>query len=237
MSGACPRFAAPVRMVGKWQQVWAQRDSPGHRADNPEFYRACAKELRILFGENSPKRVLEIGCGNGALFEFLGFEHAQYKGVDFSPQLLANFKVKHPNLELECCEGSAYRDTANKYDLIFSNEVVQYFDLRMLDNHFGCARAMMHKDSALVCAGIPWRLHRSHYDSGRFSETLSPSVLGAAKAKLARTLRGDSIGRWYEPEEISILAKKHDFSCDFYGSMFYFYRFHATLKLQMGPRE
>jgi SAM-dependent methyltransferase len=226
-----------VRTVGKWQQVWARRDSPGHRADSPEFYRACAKELRILFGENSPKRVLEIGCGNGVLFEFLGFEHAQYKGVDFSPRLLASFKAKHPNVELECCEGSSYRDAENKYDLIFSNEVVQFFDLPMLDEHFACARAMMDKASVVVCAAIPWRLHRSHYDSGRLSETLSSSMLSATKAKLARTLRGDSIGRWYEPREITSLAKKHGLFCDFYGSMFYFYRFHVTLRVQMHAHE
>ena len=219
-------------MVDKWKRVWAQQDSTGHRADSPEFYRACAKELRILFGENSPTRVLEIGCGNGVLFEFLGFEHAQYKGVDFSPALLAIFKSKHPNVELECCEGSSYLDTENTYDLIFSNGVVQYFDLPVLDNHFACARSMMHKNSVLVCAAIPWRLHRSHYDSGRVSETLSPNMLSAVKAKLARTLRGDSMGRWYEPEEIATLAKKHGFSVDFYGSMFYFYRFHATLRLR-----
>ncbi len=226
------RFEVPVETVDKWERAWTRRDSAGHRADSPEFYRACAQELRILFGETSPKRVLEIGCGNGVLFEFLGFEDAQYKGVDFSPSLLAQFKSNHTNVELECGEGSSYRDAENKYDLIFSNEVVQYFDLPMLDRHFARARAMMHKDSVLVCAAIPWRLHRAHYDSGRFSETLSPSLLGAAKAKLARTLRGDSIGRWYELDEITSLAKKHAFSCEFYGSMFYFYRFHVALRVK-----
>lgn len=224
-------------MVHEWKQVWARRDSPGHRADSPEFYRACAKELRILFGDNSPKRVLEIGCGNGVLFEFLGFEHARYRGVDFSPRLLAIFKSAHPDVELECCEGSSYLDVGSTYDLIFSNETVQFFDLPMLDTHFACARAMMHKDSVLVCAAIPWRLHRSHYDSGRLHETLSPSMLRAAKAKLARALRGDSMGRWWEPAEIAALAKKHGFSCDFYGSMFYFYRFHVVLRPRMSEHE
>src|ERR1700682_1716408 len=111
-----------MRKVEKWRAFWSDQDSPLHRRDSPEFHRALAKELRILFGDNSPKRVLEIGCANGAVFEFLGFEPLKYRGIDFSARLLAQFKFKYPTVELECLEASSYIDHQNKYDLIFSNE-------------------------------------------------------------------------------------------------------------------
>jgi cyclopropane fatty-acyl-phospholipid synthase-like methyltransferase len=98
---------------------WTDQGSPHLRHDTPEFYRICAKELRILFGDNSPNKVLEIGGANGALFEFLGLESVQHNGVDFSPRLVAQFKSKYPNVQLECREASSYFDLQNKYDLIF----------------------------------------------------------------------------------------------------------------------
>jgi len=143
--------------VERFKAFWAKQTSPLHPSDTPEFRRMYASEMRILFDDASPKRVLEIGCGNGTLFEFLGFNCLQYKGVDFSPSLLEGFKSRYPGVNLELREGSSYVDKDNKYDLIFSNEVIHNFDMPMLDRHFACARAMMHEKSLFICASIPWK--------------------------------------------------------------------------------
>jgi SAM-dependent methyltransferase len=211
---------------------WADKDSPLHRSDTPEFYRVYAQELKILFSNISPTRVLEIGCGNGAMFEYLGFDRVEYKGVDFSPRLLAAFKARYPCVDVECRDASSYVNPENKYDLIFSNEVIQDFDLTMLGSHFGCARMMMNKDSLLVCASIPWRLHRPAYYRGRLTGTMEPSILRLAKAGVARLLFGDPMGRWHEPRGLARLAERHGLTAEFYGSMTHLYRFHAVVRLK-----
>ena len=100
----------------------------------------------------------------------------------------------------------------------------------MLDAHFSDARSM-HKDSLFVCAAIPWRLQRPYYDAGQVIGNNSAGIFASVKAELSRTFRGNSLGHWYEPREIATLADKHGFFVDFYGSMFYPYRFHAVMKL------
>jgi len=219
-----------MRTVERWKRFWSQQTTPLHQSDSADFYRVCAEELKVLFGNHAPKRVLEIGCGNGALFDFLNFDPANYRGVDFSPTLLAAFQSRYPQVALERAEGASYADHENQYDLIFSHGVIQYFDMPMLDTHFASARRMMHKNSLFVCASIPWRLHRSNYERGRLTRQLRPSLLRMLKSKIARGLFGDSMGHWYNLDEISDLAAKHGFSVEFYGSMVYMYRFHAVMR-------
>ncbi len=219
-------------MKKQWKAFWSDKTSVLHKFETPEFYRVCAGELKVLFGDHTRARVLEIGCGNGALFEFLGFNQVYYKGVDFSPSLLAAFKSKYPNVELECCDGSSYVDREDKYDLIFSYGVIQYFDPPMLDRHFACARSMMHKDSLFVCATVTLKSHRSAYDSGALYGTFQPSIFRWIRAKVSRILLGDRLGYWYTPPQIASLAEKHGFSVQFYGSMAYLNTFSAVLKLK-----
>jgi len=216
----------------RWKTFWSTKLNPLHPSTSDEFYRLHAIELRILFGDKLPERVLELGCSDGAMFQFLGFDRVKYKGVDFSPHLLDMFKAKYPNVELECCEASTYVDREYKYDLIFSNAVVQYFDMPMVDSHFACAREMMHRDSLFVCGSIPWRHLRSYYHAGGLHGTNNPSMLRLAKSTIATALFGDTIGYWYELREIASLADKHGFSVRFYGSILYMYRFHAVMRLK-----
>lgn len=221
-----------MRTVDEWKAWWLDKRS-ALWPDDPQFYRVCARELKILFGDESPTRVLEIGCGDGTMFEMLAFDRAQYKGVDLSPRLLSIFKSRYPSVPLECCDGSSYVDHGNKYDLIFSNGLIQYFDRAMLESHFACVRSMMHTDSLFVCGSIPWRLHRSNYDSGKLTRnTEGHSILKLAKSKLGRALVGDAMGYWYEPHEVAALAGRHGFSFEFYGSMIFLYRFHAVMRVK-----
>ena len=67
----------------KWADFWASQKTPSHRADSPTFLRRHARELRNLFEDDNPKSILELGCGDGALFSLLGFEHLDYKGGFF----------------------------------------------------------------------------------------------------------------------------------------------------------
>ena len=225
------------RVAEKWKKYWADKTMPDHTYETPEFYSLHVRELKVLFGEELPIRVLEIGCGNGALYPYYGFQPETYRGVDFSPSMLAVFRAKHPEVQLECCEGSSYVDRENKYDLIFSNQLVQNFDLPMLGKHFSCARTMMHKDSLLVCGSIPWRIHRMNFYMGLYGGHFKrpKGLFQGAKRKVWVVwvaFCDDPMGRWFEMDEIKSLADHHGFSVEFYGSLAYPYRFHAVMRMK-----
>jgi SAM-dependent methyltransferase len=212
----------------KYKTFWADKDSPLHGHDSSEFRHLVAKELRALFSDHCPKSVLEIGCGNGYFFDSLYFSRLSYRGVDFAPKLLAAFRYGHPDLDLIEAEGSSYVDNGT-YDLILSHGVIQHFSLEMLDCHFKNARSMMHKNSLLVCAAVPWREFRSRYDLGTLSDRRRVSPVRWAKSQISRLLGRDMMGYWYRIEEIAALAQKHSFGVRFDMSEVHPYRFHAVL--------
>lgn len=198
------------------------------RGSTFEFRCLLGKEMQLLYGDRRLQSVLEIGCGNGNLFDFLRFPPDDYRGVDFSPRMLSTFRVDHPELDLIEAEGASYSD-GRSYDLIFSHDVIEHFTLHMLDQHFRNARRMMHSDSLLVCASVPWRDLRSSYDWGLWFNGGTRSALQWSKNKVRRMLGRELMGHWYRTSEIVKLAQKNDLGVRFHGSIAYPYRFHAVL--------
>jgi cyclopropane fatty-acyl-phospholipid synthase-like methyltransferase len=214
--------------VEKYRAFWSDKSSPMSRADSVEFRRILSQELWLLFGGSRPVTVLEIGCGNGSLSDFLGFSPLSYRGVDFGPRMLAAFRQLHPELDLIEAEGSSYVDD-RKYDLIFSHDVIEHFSREMLDHHFRNACAMMHDKSLFVCASVPWRALRSSYDLGAWSNDGTLSRVRWVKSQIRRMLGQDMMGHWYTTEEIASVAQKHSLGVRFHGSITHPYRFHAVL--------
>ncbi|PSL51920.1 methyltransferase family protein [Saccharothrix carnea] len=138
----------------RWKTFWANQTTPLHAAEDEDGPRELAGELRLLFTE--PTRVLEIGCGNGALFTHLGFDRAtRYLGVDFSPTMLAEFRDRLPGTDLVTEDGATFR-TSERFDLVFLGYVVQYWDRGQLSRHLANARAMVTHRGRVVLAGFPW---------------------------------------------------------------------------------
>lgn len=214
----------------RYRLFWASKTWPMTRSNTPEYYKFMGSELRMLWNPATPKRVLELGCGNGAMFAFLEFPPDGYKGVDFTRHFIADFQSRHPSVAVECCEASSYVD-GNSYDLIFSNELVQHFDAQMLLRHFQNARSMMHPDSLFICAGIPWKAHRSRFRSGIVTGR-RPSLLRSIKCTVRDLLGKDGMGHWYDLSEIQKAAGEMGMSVQFYGSLMYLYRFHAVMRLR-----
>lgn len=217
----------------RWRIFWQGKTRPFHARDTDEHYRPYAAELRLLFADSNPLRILEIGCGNGALYKHLGFENMQYKGVDFSASMLKVFKAKHPDVELECADGSTYQDE-DKYDLIFSNGVIQHFDINMLHRHFSNVTSMLKPTSLFVCASIPWKARRFEYYAGKLTDMRVKFILFGFRAYLPSRFRG-KMGAWYSLQDIRKFASAHRMSVAFYGSMHYLYRFHAVMRLFGNP--
>ena len=222
----------PGKEAEKWRVHWFDQTLPGHDPESPELYEFHARELRLLFADTPLGSVLELGCGNGALYPYLGFDRLKYRGVDFSPSMLAKFGAKHPGADLVCHEASTYVDPESKYDLIFSNQLVQYFDRTMLTRHFECACAMIHQNSLFICAGVPWKVLRFRHRAGLLSRPRKVSFLWQLLASIYLAFAEDVIGHWHDLHEFAELADRHGFSANFYGSLVYPYRFHAVMRLR-----
>jgi cyclopropane fatty-acyl-phospholipid synthase-like methyltransferase len=213
----------------KWSKYWEDLQTPLHRSNGENFYPQYAAELKILLKDSTPRRVLELGCGNGDLYQYMDFDKADlYKGVDFSAAMLADFHQKYPHVELECGDASAYRDD-RQYDLIWSNGVIQYFDYKMLANNFANVKSMMNKDSVFVCASVPWKLHKFPSMTGESYGIKKNVVKGMAN--YVKNIFKDSMGTWYDLDAIRELAAANSMSVEFFASMHYMYRFHVVLKL------
>ncbi len=221
----------------RFRQFWAEQDTTLKGRDDEEFRWAQARELKNLFPSRMPRRVLEIGCGDGGLFPYLDVPAENYKGIDFSPQFIERFKSTYPEVQLECTEGSSYLDRDTQYDVILMDAIVQHFDRAMLEQHLQNARHMVGKNGRLIWGSIPQRKHRRKYDAGKWSPSGRTSLSRFIKSWVGRILGMDAMGYWYEPSEIAALARKYGFYARFALSNTSPYRFHAVLRKRLVVAE
>lgn len=218
--------------IEKFRSYWSDKPGPLHRSDSPEFYRTYAAEIRNLFPTRELGRVLEIGCGDGSVFPYLDVPLNSYKGVDFSQHFLETFRTRYPQIDLTCAEGSSYVETGHRFDVIFSNEVIQHFDAGMLDRHLQNARCMMHSESVLILGSVPDRANRRSFEAGDYApitEGRAQRALRQLKAAIRRAAGIDYWGFWYLPDEIAAIAKRNGFRLRVVRSKLQPYRFHAVL--------
>jgi len=215
--------------LDRWQAYWSRQSVPGHREESEAHYRALAEELRLLLIGLPTNAVLEMGCGNGALYPHLGFDRAaRYRGLDISTSMLEVFRARHPGADI--AEGSAhtYRDEGG-WDVIFSNGMVQYLDAGMFRAHLANAAAMLNKGGALVMGSVLWRCMRYDLTVGDMRREGLSLPVGLAKW-LKRVLWRDSLGHWHSWHGVRAEARAAGLEASFYGSMLYPYRFHAVLR-------
>ena len=79
--------------------------------------------------DSKPKRILDLGCGNGALCKAINWEYIHFTGVDFAPGMLE----LHPkSKKIECIYGN-FNDASlfenlvtQEYEHIFSASALQW---------------------------------------------------------------------------------------------------------------
>lgn len=222
-----------------WRDYWAAKTTPLHAGEAEADFRALAAELRLLFAGRPAERVLEIGCGNGALFPHLGFDRvSRYLGIDFSQAMLDEFSARFPGVDLLVADGAAFC-SPERFDLVVSSHVIQYWDRDQLTQHLDHANSMLADDGLVVIAGVPWSRMRLAYARGdltggdRTGGHRRP--LPKAALDFAREFVRPDIGHWYDFPEFTKLATSRNLRVTFRGSVYYPYRFHAIFSRERGP--
>ncbi len=88
----------------------------------------------------NPQRVFEVGCGNGAVANWLSQRGIEVTGIDISPSGIEQANLAYPHVQLSV--GTAYDDLAARhgtFPLVMSLEVVEhlYFPRKFAATVFG----------------------------------------------------------------------------------------------------
>ena len=159
-----------MRRTGKkYLEFWAGQTTPLHRSHDDRTYRAYAEELKNIFAYfgYAGGNVLEIGCGNGALFPYFGFDVEKYVGIDFSPSMLRIFRESCPGVRVIEGDAANYQPEF-EYQLIFGNAVHQHFSPKMLEQHLKRILPSLGQGGICVLANLPYRPLKNRYRSGQF---------------------------------------------------------------------
>lgn len=87
-----------------------------------------AKGLVELLAPKAGERILDLGCGTGALTAEIASRGAEVLGVDRSEEMIAQARMKFPALRFEVADGRELRlkDEEAGFDAVFSNAVLHW---------------------------------------------------------------------------------------------------------------
>lgn len=84
-----------------------------------------AKGLVELLAPQSGERILDLGCGTGALTAEIAERGAEILGVDQSQEMISQARKKFPALKFEVLDARQLRFSA-EFDAVFSNAVLHW---------------------------------------------------------------------------------------------------------------
>jgi SAM-dependent methyltransferase len=214
-----------------WKRYWSRVNNAGHRYHTDDWLSFYAREL-LLYCPEKPVRVLELGCGNGALYRFLQPRFVSYVGIDFSPAMLITFKDVWADVNLVCADVSDIPISERTYDFIFSNQVCQYLNLDILQNNLDQVYHLLDANGVYLIANIPDAQLRLFYYRKALRGDTDINWLGPLRHKIESLIRRKEpgIGQWYSRRHVYKLAVERGFECHTFSSSSLEYRFHAVLK-------
>ena len=162
-------------------------------------------------------KVLDIGCGNGRLYNSLQEKNINYTGVDLSDKLLDIAQKKYPNLRFICDDMSQLNSIKNeKFDAIFF--IASFHHLESKEKRI---KTLLKAKSILSPQGkifmTNWNLFQKKYYSyifqawkkSLFSKTIWNDVY------IPFTLQNEKVFRYYHaftPYELTNLFKEANLS-------------------------
>ena len=154
--------AAPPKAVQRW--------SASDYARNGRFVQELAGPVFAMLEPKKGERILDLGCGDGALTAEIKASGAEVLGVDLSDELLAVARMK--GLRVRKLDGHAL-DFVSEFDAVFSNAALHWM-----------------RKPALVIAGV----HRALKAYGRFVGELGGHGNVAAIATAMRAVGSERNG-------------------------------------------
>lgn len=154
---------------------------PETYARNARYVADLATEVVELLAPQRGERILDLGCGDGALTDTLGSFGCQVVGVDANAEMVEAARGRGLDARVMDAERLAFE---GEFDAVFSNQALHW---------------MTHADRVL--AGV-WRALRS---SGRFVAECGghgciETIVGALYEVLARRgIDGSKLNPWYFP--------------------------------------
>lgn len=83
------------------------------------------EDVLSLLQPSPGERILDLGCGNGDLTARIAAAGAIPTGIDLAAESVARAKERHPGLDLQEADASAYR-TDVRYDAVFSHAALHW---------------------------------------------------------------------------------------------------------------
>jgi len=109
-------------------------------AANGRFVATLASGVVEILAPQPGERILDIGCGDGALTEQLAATGAKVIGVDNSPSMLEAARKRGLHVELHSADSLPYQ---NEFDAVFSNAALHWLSAeKHLDLLPGVYRAL-----------------------------------------------------------------------------------------------
>ena len=140
----------------QWKDYWAVQQDPRHASNDQQFFENLGKEILFHTGSLKNKKVLELGCGDGSLIPYLDLSLDNYTGVDFSDSLLGKFREKYPDVNLVNNDALGFlAGCSEKFDVIFSFGVVQYFKKQELRSLFELQAKCVGEGGYVCHFGVP----------------------------------------------------------------------------------
>ena len=97
--------------------------------------------LRLVQLPPPPLRILEIGCGKGAILENLRVAGYQCHGIDIDPDALSECRETHPNISVGLGSGESLPFEGNRFDVVLSFDVFEH--IRDSDRHIAEVRRVL----------------------------------------------------------------------------------------------
>ena len=154
---------------------------PGRYAENARFVSDLGGAVLDLLAARPGERILDLGCGDGALTKEIAALGARVVGVDASPDQVA--AAQAAGLDAHVCDGHALT-FENEFDAVFSNAALHWMG-----------------QPARVIAGVG----RALKTGGRFVGEMGGAgnvvkiIAGIAEVLALRGLEGSNAHPWYFP--------------------------------------
>ena len=101
------------------------RWDPGTYDDSFSFVTEHGKHLLGLLNPRPGERILDLGCGTGALTAEIAARGSIVLGIDSSAQMIAKARADHPHLRFEVADGHDF-SVREPQDAVFSNAALHW---------------------------------------------------------------------------------------------------------------